>query len=68
MEMILERDSLQDDQELMDGILHKWPDALDRLYKRYRVVLNSIIMQVLHDETDADELDSGRPPVVPVRL
>ena len=51
MEMILERDSLQDDQELMDGILHKWPDALDRLYKRYRVVLKSIIMQVLHDET-----------------
>ena len=56
MEMILERDSLQDDQELMDGILHKWPDALDRLYKRYRVVLKSIIMHVLHDETEADDV------------
>jgi RNA polymerase sigma-70 factor (ECF subfamily) len=56
MEMTLDRDSMQDDQQLMDGILHKWPDALDRLYKRYRVVLKSIIMQVLHDETEADDV------------
>ena len=40
----------------MDGILHKWPDALDRLYRRYRAVLKSIIMQVLHDETEADDV------------
>ena len=56
MEMILNLDSLQEDKELMDGILHKWPDALDRLYRRYRVVLKSIIMQVLHDETEADDV------------
>jgi Sigma-70 region 2 len=56
MEMTLDRDSMQNDQQLMDGILHKWPDALDCLYKRYRVVLKSIIMQVLHDETEADDV------------
>ena len=45
-----------DDQQLMNGILKEWPDALDRLYKRYRIVLKSIIMQVLHDETEADDV------------
>lgn len=36
--------------------MQKMPDALDRLYRRYRTVLKSIIMQVLHDETDADDV------------
>ncbi len=56
MEMTLDRNVMLDDQQLMNGILEKWPDALDRLYRRYRVVLKSIIMQVLHDEAEADDV------------
>ncbi|HEY5777977.1 MAG TPA: sigma-70 family RNA polymerase sigma factor [Terrimicrobiaceae bacterium] len=54
--MTLDRDVMLDDQQLMNGVLRKWPDALERLHKRYRVVLKSIIMQVLHDETEADDV------------
>ena len=52
----LERDSILEDQQLMNSILRRRPDALERLYKRYRVVLKSIIMQVLHDDTEADDV------------
>ena len=54
--MTLDRDVMLDDQQLMNGVLRRWPDALERLHKRYRVVLKSIIMQVLHDETEADDV------------
>ncbi len=45
-----------EDQQLMDGLIRRLPDALDRLYRRYRAVLRSIIMQVLHDETETDDV------------
>ena len=56
MEITLENDSILEDQQLMNAILRRLPEALERLYKRYRVVLKSIIMQVLHDETEADDV------------
>ncbi len=56
MEMTLENDSILEDQQLMNGVLRRLPDALERLHKRYRVLLKSIIMQVLHDETEADDV------------
>jgi RNA polymerase sigma-70 factor (ECF subfamily) len=56
MEMTLENESLLEDQQLMNGVLCRLPDALERLHKRYRVVLKSIITQVLHDETEADDV------------
>src|SRR6478752_693570 len=56
MEMTLNDEALLLDQELMNGVLGRVPGALDRLHKRYRVVLKSIIMQVLHDETEADDV------------
>ena len=56
MEITLENDLIWEDQQLMNGILRRLPEALERLYKRYRVVLKSIIMQVLHDETEADDV------------
>ncbi|MGA7394989.1 MAG: sigma-70 family RNA polymerase sigma factor [Terrimicrobiaceae bacterium] len=40
----------------MNGVLRRLPDALERLYKRYQVVLKSVIMQVLRDETEADDV------------
>ena len=56
MEMTLDHQATLEDQQLMEGLMQKMPDALDRLYRRYRTVLKSIIMQVLHDETDADDV------------
>lgn len=56
METTLEYRPVQDDQQLMNEVLHRLPDALDRLYKRYKILLKSIIMQVLHDETEADDV------------
>lgn len=41
---------------MMDGLIRRLPDALEKLYRRYRAVLRSIIMQVLHDEAEADDV------------
>lgn len=56
MEMTLDNETWLEDQRLMDGVLRRLPDALERLHKRYRVVLKSIIMQVLHDETESEDV------------
>ncbi|CAN5722460.1 sigma-70 family RNA polymerase sigma factor [soil metagenome] len=56
MEMTLDHNTALEDQEMMDGLLRRLPDALDRLYRRYRAILRSIIMQVLHDETEAEDV------------
>ena len=56
METIVENESILEDKQLMKDILRRVPDALDRLHGRYRPVLKSIIMQVLHDETEADDV------------
>lgn len=56
METILDKDSVADDQQIMDSLLGKNPSALERLHRRYRPVLRSVIMQVLHDETEADDV------------
>jgi RNA polymerase sigma-70 factor, ECF subfamily len=56
MEMTLDNEAWLEDQRLIDGVLRRLPDALERLHKRYRVLLKSIIMQVLHDETESDDV------------
>lgn len=56
METTLEYNGVLDDQQLMNEVLCRVPGGLERLYKRYRVLLKSIIMQVLHDETEADDV------------
>ncbi|WP_169809593.1 sigma-70 family RNA polymerase sigma factor [Terrimicrobium sacchariphilum] len=45
-----------EDQELMEGLMQRVPQALERLHRRYRTVLRSIIMQVLHDEAEAEDV------------
>lgn len=45
-----------EDQEFMKGLLERSPEALEALHKRYRAVLRSIIMQVLHDDAEADDV------------
>lgn len=57
MEMTIDYPAAQrEDQQLMEGLLRRIPDALEKLHRRYRTVLKSIIMQVLHDENDAEDV------------
>jgi RNA polymerase sigma factor, sigma-70 family len=56
METILESQVIIDDQDLMQELLRRNPDALDQLHQRYRAILKSIIMQVLHDDAEADDV------------
>ncbi|MEO6054269.1 MAG: sigma-70 family RNA polymerase sigma factor [Chthoniobacterales bacterium] len=44
------------EEKLVAGLMAQNPDALDQLYHRYGPLLKSIIMQVLHDETDVDDV------------
>lgn len=45
-----------EDTQLMNGILRRIPEALERLHQRYRIMLKSVIMQVLHDDAEADDV------------
>lgn len=57
METTLENTNVTaEDQQLMEGLIKREPDALAKLHQRYRGVLKSIIMQVLHDEAEADDV------------
>jgi RNA polymerase sigma-70 factor (ECF subfamily) len=47
---------LVEDQNLLDGISRRLPNDLAELYRRYAVLLKSVIMQVLHDESEAKEI------------
>jgi len=56
MELTLDNESLFEDQKLRDGLLQRLPEAMERLHMRYRTILRSIIMQVLHDDTETDDV------------
>lgn len=56
METTLEPNVAAEDQELMSGLLDRNPEALARLHHRYRAILKSIIMQVLHDDAETDDV------------
>jgi RNA polymerase sigma-70 factor (ECF subfamily) len=56
MDTTLESTVINDDLEIMNGLLRREPEALDQLHQRYRAILKSIIMQVLHDDAEADDV------------
>ena len=43
------------DEELMQTIIERKQGALDRLYARYRPLINKIVMEILPNEADAEE-------------
>ena len=43
------------DEELMQRIIARQPDALDQLHARYRALLSKIVMEILPNEADAEE-------------
>lgn len=44
------------DRKLMEDLQHRQPEALNCLYCRYRTMLKSIVLRVLHDNTEADDV------------
>lgn len=56
MNTTFENSSEEEDQKLMEGLLQRVPDALNRLHQRYRALLRSVVMQVLHDDAEADDV------------
>lgn len=56
METTMKNDAQLEDQKMMQGLLERDPKALEPIHQRYRKVLRSIIMQVLHDEAEADDV------------
>jgi RNA polymerase sigma-70 factor (ECF subfamily) len=56
MTATIDIDLSADDQQLMEGLTRRQPFALEQLYKRYKVVLKSIVLQVLHDDADAEDV------------
>jgi len=56
MNTTLEDFNETDDEELMKDLVQRVPEAIERLHRRYRTLLRSIIMQVLHDDTEADDV------------
>ena len=56
METLIETPAYLEDQELIENVLRRMPDALENLHRKYRTVLRSVIMQVLHDECEADDV------------
>ncbi|MEO6848540.1 MAG: sigma-70 family RNA polymerase sigma factor [Chthoniobacterales bacterium] len=45
-----------EDDQLLSALRRKEPDAMEKIYRCYGSLLKSIIMQVLHDETEAQEV------------
>lgn len=56
MDMTLDFESMQEDRRLMAELVQRQPSALEKLYRRYKAVLKSVVMQVVHDEADADDV------------
>jgi len=56
MAMAIDIEATQEDQRLMAELVQQKPTALEKLYRRYKSVLKSVVMQVVHDEADADDV------------
>lgn len=51
-----EFDGLGSDYTLMEDIVRRHPEALTELHHRYRDYLHHTVMQIVHDQSDADEV------------
>ncbi len=49
-------DLATDDQQLMQDLVQGNSFALEQIYKRYRIVLKSIVQQVLHNDAESEDV------------
>ncbi|HEY5792596.1 MAG TPA: sigma-70 family RNA polymerase sigma factor [Chthoniobacterales bacterium] len=54
--MTLDHSALMEDPQIMAALVKHEPSAIECLYLRYKSFLKSIIMQVVHDECEADDV------------
>ena len=44
------------DDELMEGVLNRKDEALECIYARYESLLRTVILSVIHDESEVDDI------------
>ena len=55
--MIIEQDkSAASDDQLMEAVVNREGDALERIYKRYESLLRTVILGVIRDESDVEDV------------
>jgi RNA polymerase sigma-70 factor (ECF subfamily) len=52
----LDIDAASGDYVLMRNLVEHRPDALAKLHSRYHTVLRNVVLQILHDDSDADDV------------
>jgi RNA polymerase sigma-70 factor (ECF subfamily) len=52
----LEIDGTIGDYTLMENLVRQKPEALAKLYGRYRDLLRHVVLQIVHDDADADDV------------
>lgn len=52
----LDIDAAAGDYVLMAKLVEHRPEALDKLHSRYHTILRSVVLQIVHDEADADDV------------
>src|SRR5690606_20124616 len=55
-ETTLATDTQTEDRALIEGIIDRKPEALADLHARYRGILRSIVLQVIHDQAEAEDV------------
>jgi RNA polymerase sigma-70 factor (ECF subfamily) len=50
------RDSAASDDQLMEAVVNREGDALERIYKRYESLLRTVILGVIRDESDVEDV------------
>ncbi len=56
MDTTTEPAATKSDVELMDALVQKDPVAMEEIYRRYESTLRTVILSVLHEESDADDV------------
>jgi len=55
--VIIEQDkSAASDDQLMEAVVNREGDALERIYKRYESLLRTVILGVIRDESDVEDV------------
>ena len=50
------KDSAASDDQLMEAVVNREGDALERIYKRYESLLRTVILGVIRDESDVEDV------------
>jgi len=49
-------EQMQEDAELMEGLANRQERAFEKLYRRYRTLMKSAVLQIVHNDAEADDI------------